>query len=135
MVTLTIGDLPDEVHRALGARAARHGRSTEEEVRAILEEAVTPTMTLRVKHAVTSKVEPKERVTLGALLAAINKEVGLSDEDFAEFDQALRELRAPVHGMKADLESKLGALAEARGYTICEYINKVLREHVETDSA
>ena len=36
MATLTVRKLSDEVHRALRARAAMHGRSTEAEVRAIL---------------------------------------------------------------------------------------------------
>lgn len=33
MASITVHNLPDEVHRALRARAARHGRSTEAEVR------------------------------------------------------------------------------------------------------
>lgn len=39
---ITVRNLPDEVHRALRIRAARHGRSTEAEVRDILEQAVLP---------------------------------------------------------------------------------------------
>lgn len=42
MAAITIRNLPDEVHRALKARAQRHGRSTEAEVRDILEKAVAP---------------------------------------------------------------------------------------------
>jgi plasmid stability protein len=38
MATLTVRNLPDDVHRALRLRAAEHGRSTEGEVRAILAE-------------------------------------------------------------------------------------------------
>lgn len=38
MATLTIRGLDDAVHRRLRVRAARHGRSMEAEVRAILEE-------------------------------------------------------------------------------------------------
>lgn len=34
MHNLTVRNLPDETHRALRVRAARHGRSTEAEVRA-----------------------------------------------------------------------------------------------------
>jgi plasmid stability protein len=41
MAMLTMRNLPDEVHRALRLRAARHGRSTEAEVRAILVDART----------------------------------------------------------------------------------------------
>ncbi len=40
MAALSIRDLDDEVKYRLHSRAARHGRSMEAEVRAILEEAV-----------------------------------------------------------------------------------------------
>ena len=46
MAAVTIRGLPDETHRALKLRAARQGRSTEAEIRAILEEAVRPTVRL-----------------------------------------------------------------------------------------
>lgn len=39
---LTIRQIPDEVHRALKARAARSGRSVEAEVRQILSETCLP---------------------------------------------------------------------------------------------
>lgn len=55
MAAITVRDLPEETHRALRMRAARNGRSTEAEVRAILEE------TLR----------PKQRVKIGSALAAL----------------------------------------------------------------
>ncbi len=42
MHAMTIRNLPDETHRALKQRAMLHGKSTEAEVRAILEEAVRP---------------------------------------------------------------------------------------------
>ena len=42
MSALTVRNLPDETHRALKLRAAQHGRSTEAEVRHILESAVRP---------------------------------------------------------------------------------------------
>jgi plasmid stability protein len=35
-------NISEDTHRALKARAARHGRSTESEIREILEEAVRP---------------------------------------------------------------------------------------------
>ena len=38
----TVRNLSDEVHRALRVRAARRGRSTEAELRSILEESVLP---------------------------------------------------------------------------------------------
>ncbi|TLY74601.1 MAG: plasmid stability protein [Gammaproteobacteria bacterium] len=49
-----------ETHRALRVRAAQHGRSTEAEIRLILEAAV----------------KPEGRVKLGSLLAQIGREAG-----------------------------------------------------------
>lgn len=60
MPALTVRNLPDEVHRALRVRAASHGRSTEAEVRNILEAAV----------------KPESRVKLGSMLAEIGCELG-----------------------------------------------------------
>ncbi len=70
MAMLTVRNLPDEVHRALRVRAARHGRSMEAEVREILEAIVAP----------------KGRVKLGSLLAEIGRQAGLTDEEAAVFD-------------------------------------------------
>lgn len=44
-------NLPDEVHRALRVRAARHGRSAEAEIRDILERAVKPAKRVRLGDA------------------------------------------------------------------------------------
>ena len=57
MAALTIRNLSEETHRALKVRAARNGRSTEAEVREILEEAARP---------------PK-RVKIGSELAAFGR--------------------------------------------------------------
>ncbi|KVO66377.1 plasmid stability protein [Burkholderia ubonensis] len=65
MPVITVRNLPDEVHRALRVRAAQHGRSTEAEVRDILEKAV----------------QPEGRVKLGALLAEIGRDIGGVDLD------------------------------------------------------
>jgi Plasmid stability protein len=40
MPAVTIRNISEETHQALKARAASHGRSTEAEIRAILEDAV-----------------------------------------------------------------------------------------------
>jgi plasmid stability protein len=48
MPNLTVRNLSEEVHRALRVRAARHGRSTEAEVRIILEETVRPPKRLKI---------------------------------------------------------------------------------------
>ncbi|MCG5261354.1 Arc family DNA-binding protein [Cupriavidus gilardii] len=71
MAILTIRNVPDEVHRALRMRAAVHGRSTEAEVRQILENAVMS----------------EQRVRLGDALAEIGRRVGLTNEDFAVLEQ------------------------------------------------
>ncbi|AKM33233.1 plasmid stability protein (plasmid) [Pandoraea faecigallinarum] len=60
MASVTVRNLTDETHRALRVRAATHGRSTEAEIRAILESAV----------------RPESRIKLGSLLAEIGYEVG-----------------------------------------------------------
>lgn len=46
MTTLTIRKISDEVHRALKVRAAANGRSTEAELRLIVEAAVKPPVNL-----------------------------------------------------------------------------------------
>jgi len=67
MAAIVIRNLSPETHRALKARAARHGRSTEAEVRAILDEAV----------------HPAARVKLGAALAALAEPFGGLDLDIS----------------------------------------------------
>lgn len=42
MPSVTVRNLPEATHRALKHRAAQHGRSTEAEIRHILEGAVRP---------------------------------------------------------------------------------------------
>jgi antitoxin FitA len=65
MATVTVRSLSPETHRALKVRAAHHGRSTEAEIRAILEEAV----------------RPQERVKIGSALAAFGRRFGGVDLD------------------------------------------------------
>lgn len=48
MAVFTVRNVPDAVHRTLRARAARHGRSTEAEVREILANAVKPEQRIRL---------------------------------------------------------------------------------------
>lgn len=59
MSAITVRNLSDETHRALKARASRHQRSTEAEVRAILDAAVAS----------------GERARLGSLLLDIGHQV------------------------------------------------------------
>ncbi|MBB6252601.1 FitA-like ribbon-helix-helix domain-containing protein [Nitrospirillum iridis] len=71
MASITVRNVPDEVHRALRVRAAQHGRSAEAEIRDILERAV----------------KPQKRLLLGDALAELSREAGLSNDDFAIFDE------------------------------------------------
>ena len=48
MPGLTVRRISEETHRALRMRATLHGRSTEAEVRVILEEAVKPASRLKI---------------------------------------------------------------------------------------
>ena len=58
MSSVTVRNLPEATHRALKLRAAQHGRSTEAEIRNILESAVRP------------------KVGIGTALAAIGRGLG-----------------------------------------------------------
>jgi plasmid stability protein len=60
MPAVTIRNLPEATHRALKARAKKHGRSTEAEVRLIIETAV----------------RPADRVRLGSELAELGRKYG-----------------------------------------------------------
>ena len=71
MANVNVRNLPDEVHRAIRIQAAQHGRSTEAEIRDILE----------------STVRPPERLRLGTALAELGRRVGLTDDDIAAFEQ------------------------------------------------
>jgi plasmid stability protein len=71
MPAVTIRNLSDETHRALRVRAAHHGRSTEAEIRDIIEAAV----------------RPSERVKLGTVLAAIGRDAELSNDDVVVLQQ------------------------------------------------
>ena len=60
MAAVIVRNLPEKTHRALKLRAAHNGRSTEAEIRVILEEAVTP----------------KPRLKIGSELAAFGRRYG-----------------------------------------------------------
>jgi len=71
MSSITVRNLPEATHRALRVRAAMAGRSTEAEVRAILE----------------SVARPEGRIKLGSLLAEIGRQAAGSDLEI-ERDQS-----------------------------------------------
>jgi antitoxin FitA len=51
MPALTIRNIPDDIHRGLKALAAKHGRSTEAEVRELITAAVFPSQRQRLGSA------------------------------------------------------------------------------------
>lgn len=71
MSMMTVRNIPDAVHNALRARAKAHHRSTEAEVRALLEQAV----------------RRDNPVRFGDELSAIGRNAGLTNEDCEIFDQ------------------------------------------------
>ena len=71
MAAVTIRNLPEETHRALKIRAAQHNRSTEAEMRAILESAVRPAGRLR----------------MGTAIADMSRKIGLTNADVEALDQ------------------------------------------------
>ena len=71
MATLTIRNVPAEVHRALQMRAAAHGHNIETEIRNILENCV----------------KSEQRLRMGDALAAIGHRVGLEDQDLVAFER------------------------------------------------
>lgn len=64
MAAISIRNLSDATHRALRTRAAKHGRSTEAEVRAILDAAVRPEGRLQIGSALVEIFRPFEGVDL-----------------------------------------------------------------------
>lgn len=84
MAVLTVRNVPDDVHRALRVQAARHGRSTEAEVREILAAAV----------------KPEKRIRVGDALSDIGRKIGLTNEDLAVFDR-VRD-RVPAQPLRFD---------------------------------
>jgi|HubBroStandDraft_5_1064220.scaffolds.fasta_scaffold1450025_1 plasmid stability protein len=74
MAVVTVRNLPDETHRALRLRAAQHGRSTEAEIRLILEQAV----------------RPEARVKIGSALAAFGQRVGGLELDITRDESSPR---------------------------------------------
>ncbi len=72
MPAVIIRNLSDETRRALKVRARQHNRSTEAEMRAILEAAV----------------QPEGRLRLGSTLAAMSRKIGLTNADVEALEQA-----------------------------------------------
>jgi plasmid stability protein len=71
MAAVTIRNLSEEAHRALKVRAARHNRSAEAEMRAILEAAV----------------RPEGRLLLGTALSEVSRKMDLTNADIEALEQ------------------------------------------------
>ncbi|NLY65269.1 MAG: plasmid stability protein stbC [Alcaligenaceae bacterium] len=83
MANVNVRNIPEDVHRALRVRAALHGRSTEAEIRFILEQVT----------------KPAGRIKLGSLLTSIAREAGgMTQEEAEQFDQ-LRD-KTPAEPMR-----------------------------------
>ncbi len=82
MPSITVRNIPEEVHRAIRVRAEMHGHSTEAEVRSILEQAA----------------RPEGRVKLGSLLTAIAREAGGLTEAEVQSIERLRD-KTPAEPM------------------------------------
>lgn len=80
---VNVRNIPDDVHRALRVRAAHHGRSTEAEIRFILEQAT----------------KPAGRIKLGSLLTSIARDAGELTKEEAESFAQLRD-KTPVEPLK-----------------------------------
>jgi plasmid stability protein len=77
MPALTFRNISDATHLALKQRAAQNQRSTEAEVRAIIEAAV----------------RPQERVLMGEAMAAIGRKHGLTNADVDALEAAMDSAR------------------------------------------
>jgi plasmid stability protein len=71
MPAVTIRNVSEETHRALKVRAAQHNRSTEAEMRAILEAAV----------------RPEGRLRLGTTLQAIGQKYDITKADIEAIER------------------------------------------------
>jgi plasmid stability protein len=72
MPAVTIRNLSEATHRALKVRAAQNGRSTEAEMRDILEAAV----------------RPADRLRLGSALSEMSHKIGLTNADVEALEKS-----------------------------------------------
>jgi len=84
MAAVIIRNLSDQAHRALKIRAARHNRSTEAEMRAILEAAV----------------RPEERLRVGTAISAMSRKIGITNADIEALEQTGK--KTPARPMRLE---------------------------------
>jgi len=85
MAAVTIRNLSPEAHRALKVRATQNNRSTEAEMRAILEAAVIPA----------------ERIRLGTALSDMSRQAGLTNADVEALERARHDSK-PAEPMRLE---------------------------------
>ncbi len=86
MPAITVRNIPEAVHLALKQRAARHGRSTEAEIRDILAAAVVP--------------KEEKGTGIGSALFALGRRHELDSEDGSALDP--ERSKAPASPMTFD---------------------------------
>ncbi len=86
MAQLIVRRLDDGVKERLKARARKHGRSLEAEARAILENAA---------NGEPERGRPRKKAKgFGTLIHERFKRTGFTDEEYAEFERHLAEMRS-----------------------------------------
>jgi len=111
MPTLTIRNLPEDVHAALRVRAAKAGRSMEEEARRAIAEMVSPS----ARAAVADSPKPFDRNEAIAAAAELRRLVmvangGRMPDD--SVDRFIAEKRADVAAEEAKFAASLTRRAE-----------------------
>jgi antitoxin FitA len=86
MAQLIVRKLGDDVKERLKARAKKHGRSLEAEARAILQRAA--------KDPGSPARPQKKEKGFGTLMHERFKHTGFTDEEYAEFERHLAEMRS-----------------------------------------
>jgi plasmid stability protein len=96
MAQLTVRKLDESIRERLRARARRHGRTLEEEARAILEQAAVGTPVRpasKVKARKPAKRPVGRKKGLGTLMHERFKKLGLTDAEWKRFNKGIEGLR------------------------------------------
>lgn len=92
MAQLIVRELDESVKERLKARAKRHGRTLEAEARAILEEAANGRPPAKRAPKSSAKRRLDEEKGFGTRMHELFKEVGLTKEERAQFEEGIRKL-------------------------------------------
>jgi antitoxin FitA len=102
MPAIIIRNLSHKTHRALKLRAAKRGRSAEEEMRLILDAAV----------------RPADRIKLGSALVEMSRKIGLNNADVEALEQThdRKPLQPPRFGEAFGSFSEWNGGADRKAY-------------------